>query len=212
MPVNRKELLQLCAVVGVAVLFSALLRTQASLGENVSDNALALAVRADRSSPTSGAPAADLTLILFTDYRCPVCRAAHPAMMRAVAKDGKVRIVYKDWPIFGVASERAAEIALASNFQKIYPAVHDRLMTGPADSDQALRNAVEQSGGNWQQLQADLAMNRTQIIAQIERNKTQAIELGLGGTPGYLIGPILVRGAMNQGEFTRAFRRARQGT
>ncbi len=133
-------------------------------------------------------------------------------MKRAVAKDGKVRVVYKDWPIFGPASERAAEVAIASDFQHIYPLVHDRLMTGRVDGDVALRAAVELSGGDWRQLQRDLARNKTVIDAQLGRIRLQAFQLGLGGTPGYLIGPILVRGAMSEREFTRIFKQAREAT
>lgn len=205
-------MLWLGAVVALAFLFSALLRTQRPLGENVSDNALALAVRKDRTSPVEDNPAADVTLIVFADYRCPACRASHPAMKRAVANDGKVRIVYKDWPIFGAASERAAEVAIASHFQNIYPLVHDRLMTGRIDGDEALRTAVELSGGNWRRLQRDLAINQTVIAAQLGRNRMQAFQLGLGGTPGYLVGPILVRGGLSEREFTRLFKQARKGS
>ena len=211
MDLSRKDLWQLFAVIAVAALLSLLLQTRRPLGENVSDNALALAVRNDRSSPAEGPSTADLTLIVFTDYRCPACRAAYPAMKRAIAKDGKVRVVYKDWPIFGDASERAAKVAIASDFQNIYPLVHDRLMTGRADSDAALRTAVKRSGGDWRKLQSDLTANRAQIDAEIGRNKMQAFGLGLGGTPGYLIGPILVRGALTESEFTRVFKQARDG-
>ncbi len=210
MGLGRREILQLFAVIAVAAALSWLLQTRRPVGEDVSNNALALDVRNDRFSPVEGQSAADLTLIVFTDYRCPACRAAHPAMKRAVAKDGQVRIVYKEWPIFGDASERAAKVAIASNFQNIYPLVHDRLMTGPADGDAALRAAVERSGGNWPKLQSDLTRNSAQIDAQLGRNRMQAFGLGLGGTPGYLIGPILVRGALNEGEFTRVFKQARQ--
>jgi protein-disulfide isomerase len=199
-------------VILLAVVLTLLLRDQRSLGQNVGDNLLARAVREDRSSPAEDNPAADLSLIVFTDYRCPACRAAHPAMKRAVATDRKVRIVYKDWPVFGAASERAARIAIASSFQGIYPLVHDRLMSGRADSEDALRNAVQQSGGDWRRLQGDLASKQTLISAELARNRRQAFELGLPGTPGYLIGPILVRGALTEAEFTRVFRAARQAS
>jgi protein-disulfide isomerase len=199
-------------VIVLAIVLTLSLRSQRSLGQNVADNSLARAVSEDQSSPAQGNPAADLDLIVFTDYRCPACRAAHPAMKRAVATDGKVRIVYKDWPIFGTASERAAQIAIASSFQGIYPLVHDRLMSGRADSEHALRNAVRLSGGDWHRLQRDLAGNRTLISAQLARNGKQAFELGLPGTPGYLIGPILVRGALSEAEFTRVFDEAREAS
>ncbi len=209
MDVNQKDILWLCVVIAVAIIFSSFFRTQQPLGDNVSGNPLALEVRQDQSSPVTRNAAADVTLVVLADYRCPACRAAQPAMMRAVAKDGKVRIVYKDWPIFGEASERAAKIAIASDFQNIYPFVHDRLMTGRTDNDDDLKAAVELSGGDWGQLQSDLQRKKAAIAAHLGRIKLQAFQLGLGGTPGYLIGPILLRGALTENEFTRVFKQAR---
>lgn len=196
-------------VIVLAMLLPLLFSGTRTIGENVGDNPLVLAVRTDRSSPAEESLAADLTLIVFTDYRCPACRSAHPGMKRAVARDGKVRIVYKDWPVFGPISERAAEVAIASDFQGIYPRVHDRLMTGAADNDALLQTAVEHSGGNWPVLQCDLVEHKSRIAAQLSQNKLQAFQLGLGGTPGYLIGPILVRGALEEKEFVQAFKQAR---
>ena len=212
MTLKRRELLQLCVVAAAAVVVSLLLRTSRPLGQDVAHNSLARAIREDRSSPSVAPPAADLTLVVFTDYRCPACRKAHPAMHRAVARDGRLRIVYKDWPIFGDRSKRAAVTALASTFQNIYPRLHDRLMTGPAETDEDLKLAVEQSGGDWGRLQNDLTLRRTQIEAQLRQNTRQAFELGLPGTPGYLVGPILVRGAMTEREFLRVFEKARQAS
>lgn len=194
----------------LALALALLLRSQRSLGQHVGDNSLARAILEDQSSPTGGNPAADLALVVFTDYRCTACRSAHPAMKWAVATDGNVRIVYKDWPIFGAASEHAAQIALASRFQGIYPLVHDRLMIGRADKEDGLRLAVEQSGGDWRRLLDDLASKRMLISEQLTRNKRQAFEIGLPGTPGYLIGPILVRGSLSEADFTRVIQEARQ--
>lgn len=212
MSLTRRDLLQLSLLIALAAIASFLLNFQKPLGQDVGDNALARAVLEDGSSPTEGHSSADLTLVVFTDYRCPACRTAHPAMKRAVAADGKVRIVYKDWPIFGDASERAGEVALASDLQNIYALVHDRLMTGRADNEAALKAAVEHSGGDWHRLQDDLAKNRTLIFTRLARNRRQAFELGLPGTPGYLAGTILVRGALNEGEFERLFREARDAS
>lgn len=209
MDLTRRDILQLVAAVAMAALLTLLLRAVVPIGQDVSDNPLVRAVQEDRSSPTEETPLADVTLIVFTDYQCPACRGSHTAMKKAVSKDGGVRIVYKDWPIFGSASTRAAEIAIASRYQKIYPRVHDQLMTGPVDSDDALQVAVERAGGDWLRLKNDLRINREEITAQLARNRMQAFELGLPGTPGYLVGPILVRGALTEAEFMRVFRDAR---
>ena len=131
-------------------------------------------------------------------------------MKRAVEADGKVRIVYKDWPIFGELSQRAARVAIASDAQNIYPLVHDRLMKAPAVNERTLRMAIEQSGGNWRRIERDLVVNQVQISAELERNRLQAFGLGLDGTPGYLIGPILVEGALDESEFVRVFNEARR--
>jgi protein-disulfide isomerase len=131
-------------------------------------------------------------------------------MKKALARDGRVRVVYKDWPILGPPSHRAARVAIASSFQGTYPEVHDRLMKSPSMDEAQLRAAVERSGGSWRRVQEDLVTRAGDIEEQITRNKQQAFSLGLGGTPGYLIGSILVRGGLDASEFTRVLREARR--
>lgn len=210
MRLTRRETFQLTALVAGATLFTTVLRMRSPLGMDVGGVPSADEVREDQSSPTDLNPAADLSLIVFTDYRCPACRFSHPAMKSAVEKDGRVRIVYKDWPIFGDVSERAARVAVASDLQNIYPLVHDRLMTQRGHDEDALRSAIEESGGDWRRLQDDLARHRLSISTLLARNSRQAFALRLQGTPGYLIGPILVRGALNEAEFARVFSTARE--
>ena len=84
------------------------------------------------------------------------------------------------------------------------------MMTGRADTDEDLKLAVQQSGGNWSRILTDLKVRRTQIDLQLTNNRRQAFELGLPGTPGYLIGSILVRGVMTEREFLRVFKKARE--
>ena len=210
MTLTKRDVATLLILVLTAILLTLLLKTKAPLGTNVGENPIAEGVRQDATSPTAENPAADLTLIVFTDYRCPACRLAHPEMKKALAKDGKVRVAYKDWPIFRPPSARAACVAIASSFQGIYPEVHDRLMTSPSMDEAQLRAAVERSGGSWRRVQEDLVTRARDIEEQITRNKQQAFSLGLGGTPGYVIGSILVRGGVDASEFTRVLRQARE--
>jgi protein-disulfide isomerase len=207
--VSRKDLGLLAILMAAAMLVSLALRSDAPIGTHVGDQPLARSVRQDRSPPVAENTSADVTLIVFTDYQCPACRLAHAPMHRAVARDGRVRVVYKEWPIFGQLSERAARMALAADYQGIYPPVHDALMAGGRPDDRALKQAVEQAGGSWGQLRIDLDRHCAAIDAQLARNREQAFGLGLMGTPGYLIGPILVRGALGEAEFLRAFSEAR---
>lgn len=207
---NKKEISQLVFLMLLASVFAIVLRTGSPLGTNAEQNPIVQEVQRDRTSPAFENARANVTLTVFTDYQCGACRSAYPRMKRVVAEDGKVRVVVKDWPIFGPASELAAEVAIASSFQGVYPKVHDRLMTGPVAGDRALRTAVESSGGSWTRVQRDLIGRRHEIRTQLATNRAQAFGLGLGGTPGYLIGPYLVRGALSGAEFKRVLADARQ--
>lgn len=131
-------------------------------------------------------------------------------MEEAVLSDGDVRVIYKDWPIFGPPSERAAQVALASAEQGVYPAVHKQLMTDSRTiSDSVLQNIVKKAGGDWVRVSAYLISHEQQIMAQLRANGEQALALGLPGTPGYLAGSVLVVGAIDKADFLRLFARAR---
>ena len=209
--ITRRQLIQLLVVVLIGAGVGQILQRTAPIGRDVSYSMAAQAMLRDSSSPSQEVDDPTLTLVVFTDYQCPACKIAHPAMEAAVQKDGHIRIIFKDWPIFGAISERAARIAVAANRQGIYSAVHTRLMNErrPLD-DQVMREAVTSSGGNWPQIESDLQTYATDIQSQLDRNRQDAFKLGLAGTPGYLVGPILVSGALDEAEFEQAFAHARE--
>jgi protein-disulfide isomerase len=197
------------ALVLLGAFASYLLKNTRTAGRNVGDSPIAARILQNQQSPQLVHGDGNLTVVMFTDYQCPACRRADPALRAAVARDGHVRVVYKDWPIFGERSVRAAKLALAAHRQGIYPALHHQLMKSPSLDEFALRDAVEGTGGNWEQIGSDLLTHRPAIEAQLTTNSRDAFALGLQGTPGYLIGPLLVEGALTEREFVRAFEQAR---
>ena len=208
-PLTSRKLASLACLTVVGVAASYFLQANRAVGRYVGDAAAAMNILADGTSPEISHGAADLTVVAFTDYQCPACRKADPAMRRAVARDGNVRLVYKDWPIFGERSVRAAQVALAADRQDIYPPVHHALMRASRIDDAAMRQAVEQAGGNWDYVERVLVEQHPRIAEQLEMNGLQAFTLGLEGTPGYLVGPFLIEGAVSEREFLRAFSQAR---
>ncbi len=68
----------------------------------------------DLDNPVLGNPDGDVTVVEFFDYQCLYCRANHTELIDVVAEDGNVRLVMKDWPIFGPASIRASQLALGA--------------------------------------------------------------------------------------------------
>ncbi|MEH3036139.1 MAG: DsbA family protein [Sphingomonas adhaesiva] len=184
------------------------LRRTAPIGRDIGPRADA--ILAGGGSPENGPADATVRLAVFTDYRCPACRHAFPAMEEAVECDGKVRVIYKDWPIFGPPSERAASVALASAEQGIYPAVHRALMTNSRIiDDDMLRDVVTGAGGDWSRAMRWLAAHAGLVAGRFRANRREAYAIGLSGTPGFLAGPMLVMGAIETDDFRRLFARAR---
>lgn len=207
---TRRQLVSLIAAIALGALASYFLQNTRSLGQFVGGSATATRIREDRGAPTAVVGDGSLTVVMFTDYQCPACRKADPALRRAVTRDGNVRLVYRDWPIFGEDSWRAARTALAAHRQGIYPSLHHELMEARSLDDVVVQAIVERIGGDWDRLQADMLIHDRDIQHQLTQNGQDAFALGLQGTPGYLIGPLLVRGALTESEFLRAFERARR--
>jgi protein-disulfide isomerase len=207
--ITRRQLLVLALLILIGAGISYLLGGARPLGRPVGNSAVAARALADRVSPQTTQGAGDLTVVVFTDYQCSACRAAEPALSRAVASDGNVRVIYREWPIFGERSERAARIALAAHRQGRYLAVHRALMRVRAFDDGAVRTAAESAGADWSQLESDLARHGPAIAVALASASQDAAGLGLRGTPSYLIGPLLVEGALAEGSFRRAFAEAR---
>jgi len=127
--------------------------------------------------------------------------------------DGDVRIIYKDWPIFGPVSERAARLALASDEQGIYAALHRQLMSGRRiDDDGMLQDVLTDAGGDWKRAMAYMMTHEQTIAARLHANGQDALAIGLAGTPGYLAGSRLVTGAISENSFVELFARARRAS
>lgn len=208
---TRRNSLVLAALVGGGYGAARLMQAAAPLARDVSGNMIAAAALDDPDCPAGGAQDGNLVMAIYTDYRCPACRQAHKAMKAALHDDGKVRLLYKDYPIFGEISENAAALAIASNYQGIYEPLHDRLMTGPASVDtNDIRQAVAAIGGDWTRLENDRQTNAQAIQKRLGRVANEAFGLGIAGTPAYLIGTQLVNGALSTNEFAQVFKAARK--
>jgi protein-disulfide isomerase len=170
-----------------------------------------LQVLGDAGSPRLGAADADVTVVVFTDYQCPICRATTPDLERTLDHDRRVRVIYKDWPVFGDGSRLAARTALAAARQGRYAQVHAALMRAPVPLNaDRIRTAVVSAGADWSRIEAELEANGEAFDRQLRRQAWQAWSLGLEGTPAYLVGPFLMKGGVKQAALERAIRAARR--
>ncbi len=159
--------------------------------------AIAKSIGSDPDAPVAGNPLGSVTVSEFFDYRCPYCRMMQPTLAALVAKDKRVRLVAKEWPIFGGPSVTAARVALAAQWQGKYAAVHDALFKLPRTMDEdSIRAAAASAGVDMARLDRDLASRSKEIDAELATVDREARSLGFQGTPGFVIGTLIAPGAI----------------
>ena len=167
--------------------------------------------RAEIETPFAGAWAGakngDVTLVEFFDYNCPYCRASHPDVQRLLAEDAKLRIVYRDLPVLGPASEEAAMASLSAARQGRYRAFHDPMITGARPSHERTIAVVRQARLNEAETARD--MTSAALKAEVKKNLDLARALGVTGTPTYVVGNKILSGAVGYAELKKAVAEAR---
>lgn len=156
------------------------------------------AVTEDAIAPAHAPPGYDVTIVEFADYQCGYCRKMAPVLAELIRTDPKVRIVYRDWPIFGPASRELARLAIASRWQGRHDAFHNALLTAPGQLDAAaIRASAARAKVDWPRLERDLTAHDEEIDALLGRNDAIARALGLRGTPALIVGRQIVPGAVD---------------
>jgi protein-disulfide isomerase len=165
----------------------------------------------DPDAPTIAPKGYDVTIVEYLVYQCPACKATVPHLKELLAKDPKVRLIYRDWPIFGAASDHAALIAIASKYQGKYVAVHDALYAAPRPlTVEKVDEVAKAAGVDWARLQKDMIAHSEDIEDLLARNDMQAQMLGLDGTPGFIIGNSQSFGGMNYEQLRLSVQDARE--
>jgi protein-disulfide isomerase len=141
----------------------------------------------DPHSPVAGNPKGDVTLVEFFDYQCGHCKAMEPVVENIMASNKNLRVVYKELPIFGGASQYAAKAALAANMQGKYQAFHQALMKAknPMTKEKVMAIA-KKVGLDTKKLKKDMDSNTVENA--IKADFALAQKLQLMGTPAFIIG------------------------
>lgn len=167
----------------------------------------------DPGVPFIGSEAADVTVISFIDYNCPYCKQMQPELAALVASDPRVRILTKEWPIFGDASELASRTAIAAQYQGRYEAVHNAFMGSPtpiAGAADVQRLALS-AGVDMARLERDMTEHAADIDAVLQRVSAEASAMALRGTPAFSINGQLIPGALPPGQLKALVQRIRAG-
>jgi protein-disulfide isomerase len=192
----------------VAVAIGAL--SAVAFGEGTNDVLGRDAVLRDPEIPVLGNPQGDLTVVEYFDYQCPYCKKIAPEIAQVVREDGKIRLVLKDWPIFGAVSKSAAQLALAAKYQNKYQEAHDALIGAAARlSDTTIPELLTKAGVDVDKAKQDLQAHQKTIDDLLFRNDDQADAFGFEGTPAFIVGFFRVPGVVEMNVFKQIIADAR---
>ncbi len=168
---------------------------QVAQAKSIDDNSNLIFTSADDG--VLGNPKGDTTLVEFFDYNCAYCRRAQADMEQLIAKDPKLRVVLKEFPVLGDGSVQAAKVSIAvlMTAPDKYAEFHDALIAEPGQVDRARALAVAREVGV--DPDALSAMVDSDIVqARINDAYDLAGKLNLTGTPSYVTRKEVVVGAI----------------
>jgi protein-disulfide isomerase len=205
---SRKQLALLAYVCAIAVLFGSL--SAVAFGGQPGNILSRDSVLRDPEIPSLGNPKGDLTIVEFFDYQCPYCKKAMPELAQLVKEDGNIRLVLKDWPVFGDVSVAAAKLVLASKYQNKYTEAHQALIGASTKLTEAsIHDLLAAAGVDVARATADLQTNQKAIDDLLSRNSDQAEAFGFQGTPGFIVGTFRVPGVLEMSVFKQVIADAR---
>ena len=147
-------------------------------------------------APTLGPATAPVTLVEFSDFQCPYCRAAAPTLKQVANKYGdKVHIVYRQYPIASLHpfALKAAEASLCANEQGKFWPLHDRMFddqTKLGVSD--LKQQARELGMDGKKF--DACLDAGKYVEQVQNDMKEGQRSGVTGTPAIFLNGRVVEG------------------
>jgi protein-disulfide isomerase len=147
-------------------------------------------------SPSRGPKNAPITLVLYSDFQCPFCSRVEPSITQ-LEKDfpGKIRVVWKDYPLpFHPNARPAAIAARVAGEQGKFWEMHKKLFENQTALDRPnLEKFAGEVGVDVGKLKAALDSNK--YAGDIDADLKSGQELGVNGTPASFINGRKIGGA-----------------
>ncbi|MGD2162179.1 MAG: DsbA family protein, partial [Anaerolineales bacterium] len=142
-----------------------------------------------------GPESAPITIIEFSDYRCPFCKRWHNETLQPLFDryEGQIRLIYRDFPVVG--GFQAALAAECAAVQGDYYDYHDLLFSGQFEdlNNEAFAAYAEQLDLDPDQLLT--CVDEGTFTEEVESDARYAASLGVTGTPTFFINGIPLVGA-----------------
>jgi len=166
--------------------------------------AIKLSGRKGGTDPVLGDEDAPIVIEEFSDYQCPFCAKFFKNTMGQLEEEyvetGKVRIVYKDYPLsFHKNAAPAAVAAYCAGEQKNYWGMHDALFlnldmwSGASDPNPVFVNIAKALKLNTKKFSTCLASGDYDDL--ISQNQAEGVQKGVTGTPAFFVNGQKIVGA-----------------
>lgn len=154
-----------------------------------------------------GNPNGEITLVEFTDYACGYCRTSLAHVNALIAANPDLRVVIREYPILSAASADAARMALAAAEQGKFEAFHNAMFASDGLSADDIDNAARIAGLDL--ARAQLSIEGGLYETQLQNNVFLGQNMGLSGTPAWVIGNQVLTGAVGEEVIGAAISEAR---
>jgi protein-disulfide isomerase len=138
-------------------------------------------------------PGGKITVVEFYDYRCGYCKTIAPELAELVQENKDIRLVLKEFPIFGGASDLAARAALTPAGRAAGLDFHQALMEERNLNEATLARLAQAAGIRPEALSA--ALRDESITRHLADTRRLAESLRIEGTPAFIVGDRLIPGA-----------------
>ncbi|WP_037826597.1 DsbA family protein [Streptomyces sp. NRRL B-1347] len=175
----------------------------------------ALARRDAKDPLAQGKADAPVVMIEFADFKCGFCgkfaRDTEPDLVKKYVDNGTLRIEWRNFPIFGEDSERAARGAWAAGKQGRFWQFHQAAYADGAKEkgfgEGRLKELAREAGVKdvprfLRDAESDAAK------AAVKKDQDQGYKLGATSTPSFLINGRPIAGAQPQSVFEEAIEKA----
>ncbi|OYU70376.1 MAG: disulfide bond formation protein DsbA [Alphaproteobacteria bacterium PA2] len=138
-------------------------------------------------------PNGKITVVEFYDFRCGYCKVSAPEVVKLIKENPDVRFVFKNYPIFGGASNLAAQVTMTAKGKTRGLELYQAFMADKALDEAAISRLLAAQGLNPVELAA--AGKAPDILQHLEDTKRLADTLKIEGTPAFIVGDIMIPGA-----------------
>lgn len=157
-------------------------------------------------SPVRGEKKAQYTLIAFSDFQCPFCKRGDDTAKQFLKNHEKeVKYVFKNFPLsFHPQAMPAAKAAWAAGKQGKFYEYHDKLFEdqGKLGEEQYVQIAKDLKL-NLERFNKDRSSEEAEKEVNAEMKQGQ--DIGISGTPGFLLNGVKILGAYPLDHFEKVF-------